>query len=252
MDQSKLELQLQVWKDLAVSKQMMMSAAAEALGLDAECSVEELKIALDTAIKRGNEADDRIKAAQDSASAEVAKMKMQMEESERARAAAEAEINSARDAQERAEHQAAAGREANNVELSKLKAQIAEKEKTLKAIKVALADTPENVVKKLKTLKKQKTDEAAERKRAETEARNLGKEKQKLEQQVAELEARIEQATKLAQQYRDLHAQCSDLSKKLQESGADAKGLPEIPALDESLLEVFENAEKDENLASAA
>ena len=41
-----VEVQLQVWKDLAISKQILMGAATDALGLDAECSTEELKSAL--------------------------------------------------------------------------------------------------------------------------------------------------------------------------------------------------------------
>lgn len=253
MDQSKLEMQLQVWKDLAVNKQMMMSAAAEALGLDSDCSVDELKLALDTAIERGKSADDRIRAAQEKADTAVAEMKEKLEASERARTATENQIAAAREAQEKAEHQAAAGREANAKELNRLKDQLAEKEKSLKAIKVALADTPENVVKKLKTLKKQKTDESTERKRAETELRQLGKEKQSLEQQIAEYEAAVENAGKLATQYRELHKLCSEQNERLVESGVEDKNLPEIPELDEALLESLEQlGKKDDNLASAA
>ena len=32
-----VDIQLQVWKDLAISKQVLMGAATDALGLDAEC-----------------------------------------------------------------------------------------------------------------------------------------------------------------------------------------------------------------------
>ena len=42
-----VDIQLKVWKDLAISKQILMGAATDALGLDAECSTEELKEALD-------------------------------------------------------------------------------------------------------------------------------------------------------------------------------------------------------------
>ncbi len=52
-----VDIQLQVWKDLAISKQILMGAAADALGLDAECSTTELKTALDQAIERARDAD---------------------------------------------------------------------------------------------------------------------------------------------------------------------------------------------------
>ena len=41
------DLQLKVWKELAISKQILMRAATEALKLDPECTQEELKDALE-------------------------------------------------------------------------------------------------------------------------------------------------------------------------------------------------------------
>ena len=55
-----VDIQLQVWKDLAISKQILMGAATDALGLDAECSTEELKEALNKAIQRARDADINI------------------------------------------------------------------------------------------------------------------------------------------------------------------------------------------------
>ena len=52
-----VEVQLQVWKDLAISKQILMGAATDALGLDSECSTDELKSALDQAIQRAKDAE---------------------------------------------------------------------------------------------------------------------------------------------------------------------------------------------------
>ena len=55
-----VDVQLQVWKDLAISKQILMGAATDALGLDSECTTDELKAALDQAIKRARDADIKI------------------------------------------------------------------------------------------------------------------------------------------------------------------------------------------------
>ena len=43
VDQAEFEVQLQVWKDLAISKQVLIGAATDALGLDPECESAELK-----------------------------------------------------------------------------------------------------------------------------------------------------------------------------------------------------------------
>ena len=54
MSQTDIDIQLQVWKDLAISKQILMGAATDALGLDAQCSTDELKSAMNKAIKRAS------------------------------------------------------------------------------------------------------------------------------------------------------------------------------------------------------
>ena len=50
MDQAQLELQLKVWKDLAISKQVLMRTAAIALKLDPDCSQDVLKEALESTV----------------------------------------------------------------------------------------------------------------------------------------------------------------------------------------------------------
>jgi len=63
MQPAQFELQLKVWKELAISKQVMMRTAAEALKLDPECTPEELKQALDGALKKVAAADASVVAA---------------------------------------------------------------------------------------------------------------------------------------------------------------------------------------------
>ncbi len=57
MSQTQQDLQLKVWKELAISKQILMRAATEALKLDPECTQEELKEALEGALKKAAKAD---------------------------------------------------------------------------------------------------------------------------------------------------------------------------------------------------
>ena len=138
------------------------------------------------------------------------------------------------------EQQLAAGRAANAEEIKKVKNQLAEEQKKLKAIKLSLADTPENVVKKLKALKKQKADEATARKRAEDTMRSVRKEKQNLEQKLANLETALKNSADLASSYKTLHEACNKMKDMLK----DADDLPEIPMLNEKLLEDIEQAAK--------
>ena len=90
MGQAELELQLKVWKDLAVSKQMMIRAATDALQLAPDCSPAELKIALDAAIKRSIEADGSVKEANERARIAAETMEKKVAVSEKTLAAAEA------------------------------------------------------------------------------------------------------------------------------------------------------------------
>jgi len=233
VDQAELELQLEVWKDLAISNQVLMRTATDALKLDPECSTEELKEALDNAIKRSIDADVTVEDAQTKAQQAIAIMQAKIAASEKAQAIAETKVSETLEAKETSEQQIAVERASHAKEMQKCKKQVADVEKSLKAINKALADTPENVMKKLRTLKKQKTDEAAACKLAEAKARTLKKEKSQLEQQIKESE---EKSSTLIEQYRALHKLCEELHGQLKPLVDDEKNLPVVPALDEEML----------------
>ena len=100
-----VDIQLQVWKDLAISKQILMGAATDALGLDAECSTAELKLALNQAIKRAKDADASIVETRSLADQQIADMKQQMEQAIQAREEADSNVETAFNARETAERQ---------------------------------------------------------------------------------------------------------------------------------------------------
>lgn len=235
-----LEVQLQIWKDLAISKQVLMGSATDALGLDPDCSSDELKEALEKAIKRSINADVNIKNAQDQANTAVAVMEKKTEKIQKAIEVAMAAKDEALNTLKRDQEQMAAGRVAHAEELKKNKAQLADKQKALKAINLALADTPDNVIKKLKTLKKQKIDEAAERRRAEGEVSSLKKEKQRLGKELEEAKPSKEQSAKLVEQHRELHAFCESLREQLKPLIEEGQELPEMPKQDDELLETLQ------------
>jgi colicin import membrane protein len=244
--QLELEAQLKVWKDLAVSKQVLMGAATEALGLDPNCSTTELKAALDRAIKRAKEADIAVKNAQEQAAHAIAAMEGKVVASQKALHTAEMAKTDALTALQATEERLEMGRIANAQELRKVQLELTEKQKSLKAINLALADTPENVVKKLKALKKQKMDEATARKRSESYARSLRKEKLSLEQRQTEMQATLENASKLVDQYRDLYKLCQSLHDQLKPLVEDPTTLPALPELDEQWLDTLKPTAADE------
>ncbi|MCP4492549.1 MAG: hypothetical protein GY820_35365 [Gammaproteobacteria bacterium] len=245
MTQADVDIQLKVWKDLAISKQILMGAATDALGLDAECTTDELRAALDKAIERAKEADSNIVKIRAQTDQKLAEMKALVESSEQAKQETDEQIAEATKARETAERQLAIGKSENAEALKKAKADVVDKQNKLKAISKALADTPENVVKKLKALKKQKLDEAKLRTQTESKLQKTRKEKNKLEADLEIQKALVEKSAPLVEQIRELHGLCKEANKKIKSLSEDKKDQIKIPKLDEELLESLEPEKGD-------
>ena len=235
-----VDVQLKVWKDLAISKQILMGAAADALGLDAECSTDELKQALNQAIQRAREADIKIQETRSLADQQIAESRRAAEVAEQARAEAEEKAAAALAAREQADHQLAVGKADNAEALKKARADVADKQRELKAISKALADTPENVVRKLKTLKKQKMEEARLRGQAESKLQSVRKDKAKIEAELESGKALLEAAGKLVEQVRALQQTCTQADATIKQLSDKKKDQIKIPDVDEAALEALE------------
>lgn len=236
MDQAQLELQLKVWKELAISKQVLMRGAAEALKLDPNCSHDELKEALEGVLKKIAAAEATVAETREQAKQQVAELEKKLQAAAKAQSTAEAQASELRKNLENMTQAMAVERASTANEIKKLKERVAEREKEIKAINTALSDTPENVLKKMNALKKEKRVEADLRKQEEATANALRADKRKLEQQLAEVK---KNATTLVKQYRDLHGTCTKLRELAVES-KDEKAVPSVPELDEKLLEAIE------------
>ena len=252
------EIQLKVWKDLAISKQVLMEAATKALGLTPECTTEDLRIALDRSIKRTKEAEINIATIREETDKDIAEMRVLVDKdlaemkalvasSNQDQAEAREQVAEATKAREAAERQLAIGKSENAKALKGAKIDVADKQSKLKAISTALADTPENVVKKLKTLKKQKLDEAKIRVQIETKLRTTRQEKDRLEQEVEAQKTQLEQFTPLIPKMREMHDLCNQANKKIKALSEDVTDLVEIPKLNEELLESLEKATSDQD-----
>ena len=238
VEQAQLELQLKVWKELAISKQMLMRTAAEALKLDPNCSQDELKTALDAALKKVAESDASVVTAREQAKSSILAMEQKLAAAQKAQLAAETSITDLTAKLENTSQQSASARTAGAKEIQTLKDRVAEKDKQLKAINTALADTPENVLKKMNTLKKQRQEEADARREVEGSFTTLRKEKNEQDQKMTKL---TDNTTKLVTQYRDLHAAAVKIHEQLKPLLKDEKELPVLPDLHTKLLEEIEN-----------
>jgi len=244
VNQPELELQLKVWKELAISKQMLMRAATDALKLDPNCSQEELKAALEGVLRKIAKAETETAEARAQAKATITAMENKVAASERALATAQATVTQLQAAQENSTKQMATERAAAAKELQKVKDRVAEQEKALKAINTALSDTPENVIKKMNVLKKQKQEEADLRREIETSLNTLRNEKKQQDQKVTSAE-------KLATQYRELHTITVTLHERAKAALPDAKDLPAVPDLEIKLLEDLGQSFADEEKKDA-
>lgn len=231
------ELQLKVWKDLAISKQMLMRSAAQALKLDPNCSQDELKQALDTAMQKLAESDANVRTAREQAKISISAIEEKLTATTKALNASQAEVGELQKFKENTTQQLANERAAAAKELQKLKDRVVEKEKQLKAINTALADTPENVLKKMNTLKKQRQEEADARREVEASFQTLRKEKQDVDQKYTRL---TENSGKLLTKFRELHEVATKLHEQLKPHAAEAKDMPAVPMIDDDLLEAVE------------
>lgn len=234
VEQAQLELQLKVWKELAISKQILMRSATDALKLDPNCSQDELRVALDAVIKKIAEADSSVVSVREQAKQAIAEVERKLAAAEKAQAIAQAATEEIRIAQENASRQMATERANFNKEMQQMKNFVAEKDKAMKAINAALADTPENVVKKLKALRKEKQDEADGRRLVEANVATLRKEKREQEEQLTKTN---DKNAKLVTAYTETHALATKLHEQLKPLLTHEKELPALPELDNSLVE---------------
>lgn len=251
MSQTDNEQQLRIWKDLAISKQVLMNEAASALKLKEDFTADDLRAALDVAIKRAADADADMADSRNRAAEEIGKMQTEVKQTLKSRTEAENQRDAAIAEKEAAEHALAAGRKDNAEALKKAKRAVEDKQKELKAINTALADTPENILKKLKTLKKQKLDEANARKLAEDANRKLKKDNKEQKDELETLSELKEQAASLLANYRELRTWADEIEARLDDADpapkADAKLLSSI----ESTTEAADEAEDTREAATA-
>lgn len=247
VSQADSEQQLRIWKDLAISKQVLMNEAASALKLKDDFSADDLRAALDLAIKRAHDADTDMTDTRNRASEEIGLMQGEVKKTIKSRTEAEAQRDAAISQQENAEQALATGRKDNSEGLKKAKRLVEDKQRELKAINTALADTPDNIVKKLKTLKKQKLDEATGRKSAEDANRKLKKDNKEQKEELDTLTELKEQAASLLAAYRELRTWADESEAKIDDGEpapkVDSKLLSDIETTTAGADEVEETRE---------
>jgi colicin import membrane protein len=222
-----------VWKEIAIGKQMLLKTVTDALGIEAACSEEELEVALAEGVRQIAKAGSIVSQAKKEHQAAMDKLENKLQLTETAKEELEATNAELLADKEKLESLLEATRKTTEQDTTRLSSELEEKKKQLKSINVALADTPENVVKKLKTLNKKKFDAETAKKRVEDELKAL----KKIKREVAEqLKSKASQSTILADKHRELQTLCEDQFTQLKDLVEDESTLTALPELDEDLL----------------
>ena len=191
-----MELDLKIWKELAIKKQMLMRAVTDALGLSPEASEEEIEAGIRKGVKQiADTAAIVAKLASDHRLA-TGELQHKLEQAKGWLATAEARIADLAAEKDSLQNSFNAARDASAVEALNLKSQLEIKTRELKGINSVLGDSPENVAKKMKALNKKKHDATESYKRAETDLKNVTKEKRVLQQALDAEKEKTETLTK--------------------------------------------------------
>jgi len=228
-----------------------MNEAASALKLKDDFTADDLRAALDVAIKRANDADKDMAESRNRAAEEISVMQVEVKKTIKSRTDAENQRDEAIKEKQSAEQALVLGRKDNAEALKKAKRQVEDKQRELKAINTALADTPDNIVKKLKTLKKQKLDEANARKAAEDANRKLKKESKTQKEELESLSELKENAAKLLANYRELRTWADEVEAKSDDENSSPKADAALLSSIETITAAADEAEDSREAATA-
>ena len=239
-------LDIKVWKEIAISKQLLIKTATDALGIAPECSEKELKDALAKSIKKMGDAERKISSIQNASALALSAIENKLKISEKARLEVDESNTELKDQKKTLDKLLESERKLHAKALFRVNADLDKKTKQLKNINITLADTPENVAKKLKILNKKKFDESAARKRAEETARTLKKDTHDLKKKVKTHAEKLEQAEKLVEMYRALRTFCNEQFTQLKGLIENQDDLKAMPDQDQTLLDALEEKKKED------
>lgn len=237
-------IDIDVWKELAISKQMLIRTATDALGLDPECSEEDFKAALEKGLQEIAAADKKVAEAKVEIQATIDDLTDRLEQTQKLLKARDESLNQANAEIEKLKGVIEADRKVSADEIKKLKGQVDEKAKALKAVNTILGDTPQNMAKKIKTLNKKKHEDTTAKKRIDDELKNVKKERT---EKTKKADAKEAQAKTILTGYKALQTYCDEQYDKLKELVENEKDLKAPPKLDEDLYADLEPKDKDKD-----
>jgi chromosome segregation ATPase len=231
-------IDVDVWKEIAISKQMLIRSATDALGLDPECSEEEFKAALEKGLKEIAAADTKVATAKVEIQQTIDDLTENLESTQKTLKTTNEELAAAKAEIEKLRGVIEADRKVSSEEIKKLKGQVDEKSKALKNVNTILGDTPQNMAKKIKALNKKKHEDTTAKKRIEDELKNVKKERT---EKTKKAEAKEAQAKAILKGYKSLETYCDEQYDKLKELVEDEKTLTTPPRLEEDLYSDLES-----------
>lgn len=231
-------IDVDVWKEIAISKQMLIRSATDALGLDPECSEDEFKAALEKGLKEIAAAETKVATAKVEVQKTIDDLTENLETTQKNLKTTNEELTAAQAEIEKLKGVIEADRKVSEAEIKKLKGQVDEKTKALKNVNTILGDTPQNMAKKIKALNKKKHEDTTAKKRIEDELKNVKKERTEKSKKA---EAKEAQAKTILKGYQALETYCDEQYDKLKELVEDEKTLLTPPRLEEEVYADLEN-----------
>lgn len=147
-----MDLDLKVWKELAIEKQMLMRAVTDSLGLKPEASEAEIKEGILTGVKQIADAQVTLARLNSEHKVAMSDIKKQLDLVQSELTETKGIIIKLNEEKDDLENRLKATREAGQAEALSLKTQLESKTRELKKINSILGDTPENAAKKIKAL----------------------------------------------------------------------------------------------------
>ena len=173
-----------------------MRTVTDSLGLNPKVSEEELNQNILKGIARVAEVDTAIAKLESEQKVAMAKLQQNLEEVQVLLGTEEESITALNTEKDSLANTLKANRESSQTEAASLKSQLEQKNKELKKINVALGDSPDNIVAKMKALNKKKRDETDAKQRVEGELKSLKKKNRELQQSLDTEKAKTKQLEK--------------------------------------------------------
>ena len=188
-----LTVDTEIWKKLAIEKQVLLAAVTEAFGIDPEASREQIREEILRGLNNIKDAETLMAVQREEHASAMGALEEELNAERKKVSEAQQEVEALRAEKEKLQETMELTRMSTKAELQNLKAQLETKTRDLKNVNTVLGDSPANAAKKIKALNKKKHDDNEARKRLDVELKNVRKELRSVKAELEEKTAKLEE-----------------------------------------------------------